>query len=372
MVRHWFNNNCASLGRPLREVSSRSADSAFGGAVFDATSALDDELFKRMMGDKAVSVPLVNAVLQYFKACHGLDAIKDLKPAQTDISFGKRKRLRMDVHLQADDGRHVLVEMQVEPEKYFPKRAAFYALYTYLHQFFPRSESGDERSPGQPWSSRIKDVYAIQFLAASPGQRSEEVCATCWRLPDQPSDYRIGGIYMISIPLSGVTRNPDVVRRHSLLWTPFDWWCYLVKFSSEFDLELAGEFLDLSFPNGIRAALERLRLIVWSKPAKCDYRAPGLPAVIDAEVGATATREVDPELKTLLSRTTDLFCENLDLEKQLRQFCWKTVPENWLRQIWEEHNHGTAEETNQDPSRTDGQYDRLLARLREIGLMIAA
>ncbi|MDR1366972.1 MAG: Rpn family recombination-promoting nuclease/putative transposase, partial [Puniceicoccales bacterium] len=156
--------------------------------------ATTDTAFKIMMSDNRVAAALISEIFRDMEVVNRATPIQIIGKGETKIPLqGKRSNAILDYHAIIDNRDHVIVEMQIIRHDNFDKRALFYAASTFAYQEF---EGGSE------WHSKIKNVYAIQFVDYSTLKNGN--FRRYYRMVDKFSDQEIEGICLIQIELAGM------------------------------------------------------------------------------------------------------------------------------------------------------------------------
>ena len=108
-------------------------------------SPRNDIAFKNLFGtekNKDIIVDFINDIMEY----EGPGKIKTIQVLQTvqDPMVAAKKQSNVDILCQSNDGKKIIVEMQVDKQTSYKKRSQFYAARTYAGQLSRRETEKDE------------------------------------------------------------------------------------------------------------------------------------------------------------------------------------------------------------------------------------
>jgi predicted transposase/invertase (TIGR01784 family) len=221
--------------------------------------ATTDTAFKIMMSDVGIAQALVNSLFADISEVAGAK----IDPVEIDSIGEVTIPLRGNYHGITSKKDHVIVEMQIMRHDSFDKRALFYAASTFVNQEFPRKGK---------WHLQIKNVYAIQFVDYSTGNKNTGQFRRCYRMTDcfPGSNRVIDGICLIQIELAGIQGIAAKITRREPL-TPAEWWYHMIENSESFTQERIDQYKELGMPQDIEGALEKLKFEGWDNEDRARY-----------------------------------------------------------------------------------------------------
>jgi hypothetical protein len=373
-VRLWFNNNRdAVLSPPRAEMSSGLAQpqvisrGAHAGADVQARDA--DRFiawpvyaratthvgFRVLMSNKDVAVSLVNAVVgaavPSFQPIANFEAVDQLLP------FGGRE-IRPDFHGKADGDRHVVIDIQARFEDYVRRDALLDAACVFARGDFRRRDGDSADAPG---GSGPRKVYAIQIFNYDLRTLPPEVGpGPDFPAPGGVSLHRIRGIYLIRIELSRLRMTFPADREVTVVWSPLEWWLYLLSFSDRFTAGEIERFYGLGIPLGVPPGLQSLKRAAWTEEMHQEYWNE-LAALIPP-VNTLATMRSDTQnaarVRGMLSELLALVRTGRSVGEDDVRDLPKRLPEALVKEIWE---------VNMNPREADEQFAPFLEALRVRG-----
>jgi len=251
--------------------------------VKDYAIATTDTGFKQLMSNKTVAKDILNCFVPDFKKNNVTD-IEKAAIAIPPLKQGIKKQTFMDYHVTTQKGDHVIVEMQAKRHIMFDERALYYACYTYSHQI------SDQTFQEDTWFTKIKKVYAIQFLDfdtnKAKGIEGEVQDTLIQRIQknkmhnndyikhyvftDKYSKQKIESLQMIQIELPRV--NFDLPTPNSVStkqYTNLEWWLALLKNSSKFTKNFIEN--NTNTPEVIKTGFFQLDYSVWDPNIQAEY-----------------------------------------------------------------------------------------------------
>ncbi|MDR0740151.1 MAG: Rpn family recombination-promoting nuclease/putative transposase [Puniceicoccales bacterium] len=307
--------------------------------------ATTDTAFKIMMSDVGIAQALVNSLFADISKVAGteIDPVEIKSVGEVTIPLrGKKANATMDYHGITSKEDHVIVEMQMMHHDNFDKRALFYAASTFVNQEFPRRSK---------WHLQIKNVYAIQFVDYSTGDKNTEQFRRYYRMTDCISvpNQVIDGICLIQIELAGIQEIADKIIRGEPL-TPAEWWYYMIENSESFTQEQINQYKALGMPGKIEGALEKLRFEGWDAKDKDRYERE-IQEVHTYNEELDRREKLGKERESIKSLIDGFLDENIPerLLKRIRgqnvQFSRALVREVWDEYAAEDPNGGQNEDT---------------------------
>jgi hypothetical protein len=341
----------------------------FSGIPFanssEYASAIMDTAFKMMMSEKAVARSVINSVLRDINS--DWPFIIDLDFANPDVHLKERGKATMDFHAVANDGRHLIIEMQAQAEDHFDKRALFYAASTFANQSFPRGKSSDDSHPtGQHWSSLIKDVYAIQFVDYT-SRSSEGEFRKYFRMHDAFSGEIIDGIHMIQIALKRIDIPFPVPEEVAREFNETQWWYYLFKFSHKFTDEEILRCQQLGMPEEVVLGTKKLKQMSWPKEVQDEYRSEiegvdtNYKALVAERSEGRAEGRSEGRAEGQLRGLITAFLKSEQLDEEDIENVSERFSRDFVRNIWDMHKNRR---------KTEDLYQPFVAALDTHGLLI--
>jgi predicted transposase/invertase (TIGR01784 family) len=215
--------------------------------------ATTDTAFKIMMSDNRVATALISDIFRDMKVVNMATPIQIIGKGETKVPLqGKRSNAILDYHAIIDNRDHVIIEMQIIRHDNFDKRALFYAASTFANQEF---EGGGE------WHSKIKNVYAIQFVDYCTLKNGS--FRKYYRMIDKFSDQEIEGIYLIQIELAGMKEIAAKVKKGEPI-TAAEWWYYMLENSEKFTENEIQKYQNVGMPQEVAEALDKLKFSGWN------------------------------------------------------------------------------------------------------------
>ena len=138
-------------------------------------SLTTDTGFKAVFADRSNSEILVQTLNLFLPAGEKVDRIEQYLDREKDPDFSGGKRTSVDLVCRSPDGRHFIVEMQVESQSYFFPRCMYYASKEYRSSL----ESGGRYDSLRP-------VFVLSFLSHSLPHAEE---GRWWSHGEYVSDY---------------------------------------------------------------------------------------------------------------------------------------------------------------------------------------
>jgi hypothetical protein len=376
-VRLWFNNNRDDiLPPPPEEISSGPAPPQVisGGADIRPRDvrpvcagpvyalAATHVGFRVLMSNKEAAVSLVNAVvgaaIPSFQPIANFEAVDQLLPV------GGRE-IRPDFHGKADGDCHVVIDIQARFEDYLHREALLDAACELASGDSLRGGGDPARAPGR---SAARKVWAVQIfncdLRALPQELGPVVDSLA---PDGISVQAFGEIHVLRIELPQLGMTFPVDREVALLWSPLEWWFYLLQFSDRFTAGEIEKCRAFEKARDVLSGLESLRRAGWHVEVQREYRDELATAITDFQALEPARSEIERaaslrgELEGQVLGLITCFLLAGRMEKEFLRVLTGRITEDLVRDMWV---------ASKNPKKTPDQYWRFLDALRDANQLI--
>jgi hypothetical protein len=264
-----------------------------------------------------------------------------------------------DFHGTAEDGRHVVVEMQRQLQDYFHREALFYAGSHLAGAGFRCADDG-----AQPRAQT--KVSAIQFVNYDAcNLPPEEANERRFRVSSRLSVDRVDGVDVFQVGLPWIAATFPVAAEVAKGWTGLDWWCYLLKFSGDITDDEIERCQGLSPHAGILSNLKLLKLASWSEEARVEYASEINGPVLSFETlrAVRADGAVVGRLRGQLRGLLRIFLKVKSLDSCYFTGVAAKIAESLVQEIWD---------LSSNPRKGEASCQAFLAALRENGITILA
>jgi hypothetical protein len=266
------------------------------------------------------------------------------------LPFREGRPARLDLLVEADDGRCVMIALQAREEDCLDGQALLSAASGLQVQLFRGRESGGDRpEEEEDAEDAIEDTEEDKFRIRATQDIYVIHIADCHlreARQDAVSVETMDGIHLIQIELPRIDIRFPVAAEVALGWNELDWWFYLLKFSGRFSHEELGRCRGLGIPDGVINGFAQLWRQRWTEKQRASY----LDEVVADELLFEPVGRMRPardKRKTLREHLRSLvrvFLDTGSLESGPAQGIGEGFSMLFLREIWDIARHRNKSE----------------------------
>lgn len=170
--------------------------------------------FKLIFKDEEITRGFLNALLKKYDPKTHIKSVT-ITDGELDETSKAIRRVIYDVHCTTDTGEVFVIEMQNEPQEFFPERIVYY-----LARSVSRQQSkglikhidtdGDEKD--QPWNYHIKRIYGVFFMNFKDADKTHQQGLSHFALMETTKHYQDTDVFQywkIQMPIYRKMKESD-------------------------------------------------------------------------------------------------------------------------------------------------------------------